>query len=208
MDAMDLFTDDGGVTRCFWCAGHTDYMAYHDEEWGHPVDDDRRLFEKVCLEGFQSGLSWLTILRKRDNFRAAFCDFDFARVARFGKQDRQRLLQDAGIVRHAGKIDATINNAARAVEMVAEYGSLAAWFWQHEPDAQPPLKTRADASERTTCAAARVMARQLKQRGWKFVGPTTAYAFMQAMGMVNDHLLGCDHYKVVEDLRHAFSRPA
>ena len=202
-----LFADPSRVRRCWWCQGHDDYVAYHDDEWGIPVDCDRRLFEKVCLEGFQSGLSWLTILRKREHFRAAFRQFDFHQVARFQSADIERLMQDAGIVRNRRKIEATIHNAARAVEMQREYGSLAVWFWRFEPDDLPPLESFEEARQRTTCPQAVELSRALKQRGWKFVGPTTAYAFMQAMGMVNDHLTGCSRYEVVENLRQAFFRP-
>jgi len=205
-----LISVPDNVVRCWWCHGHDDYRQYHDQEWGHPVVDDRRLFEKLCLEGFQSGLSWLTILRKRENFRTAFCDFDFSQVARFQQRDVEKLLKNAGIVRHRGKIEATINNAIQAVKMSAEFGSLAAWFWQYEPDAQdhPPISSKQDASTRTTCVTAIAMSKALKKRGWKFVGPTTAYAFMQAMGMVNDHLTGCTQFAVVEKLRKNLERPA
>jgi DNA-3-methyladenine glycosylase I len=203
------YTAADGQDRCWWCRGHDDYQRYHDEEWGWPVSDDRRLFEKVCLEGFQSGLSWLTILRKRDNFRKAFCDFDFRQVAQFTDRHRDRLLKDAGIVRHRGKIEATINNAARAVEMAEEFGSLAAWFWQFEPgeESGQPLTTKQEACGKSTCAEATNLAAALKKRGWKFFGPTTAYAFMQAMGMVNDHLGGCHCHAKVQAARKLFVRP-
>lgn len=197
----------GDDVRCWWCEGHDDYEQYHDDEWGHPVSDDRQLFEKICLEGFQSGLSWLTILRKRDNFRAAFCDFDFEQVARFGKRDVNRLLKDAGIIRHRGKIEATINNASRAVEMVEQEGGLAAWFWEFEPAERAAFRSKDDACAMTTCDEAKDLSKQLRKRGWKFVGPTTAYAFMQAMGMVNDHIEGCEQYTTVERLRSEFERP-
>lgn len=204
-----LIRGPDAVTRCWWCHGHDDYQRYHDQEWGHPVVDDYRLFEKLCLEGFQSGLSWLTILRKRENFRAAFCDFDFVQVARFRQRDVEKLLRNDGIVRHRGKIEATINNAVQAVSMFEEFGSLAAWFWQFEPLAQdhPPIVSKQDAGARTTCVTAIAMSRALKKRGWKFVGPTTAYSFMQAMGMVNDHLTGCVQFTVVEQLRQNLKRP-
>lgn len=201
-----LFNDEG-VHRCWWCQGHDDYVAYHDDEWGVPVDCDRRLFEKVCLEGFQAGLSWLTILRKRAQFRAAFRQFDFHQVAQFQPADVDRLLQNSGIIRNRRKIEATIHNAAQAVELQREFGSLARWFWRFEPDDLPPLTNDAEAAARTTCAQAVKLSQALKRRGWKFVGPTTSYALMQAMGMVNDHLTGCHRYEVVENLRHAFSRP-
>ncbi len=203
-----LFTGADEQQRCWWCQGHADYQKYHDEEWGHPTVDDQLLFEKVCLEGFQSGLSWLTILRKRDAFRVAFEDFDFHKVATFTDRRVAKLLQNKGIVRHQGKILATIHNAARAIEMEAEFGSLAAWFWQHEPlQSRGPLESKADAMFRTTCHEAEQMSKALKKRGWKFVGPTTSYAFMQAMGMVNDHLQGCSKYAAIEKLRKNLQRP-
>ncbi|MGB0620263.1 MAG: DNA-3-methyladenine glycosylase I [Myxococcota bacterium] len=195
--------------RCSWCGEHLDYQNYHDTEWGFPVDDDRRLFEKLCLEGFQSGLSWLTILRKRKNFRKAFADFDFDRIARWNERSVERLLRDAGIVRHRGKIEATLENAKRARELQAEFGSLAAFFWSFEP---PEATRPAHFDEKTLGAiaqteASRAMARALKRRGFKFFGPTTAYAFMQSMGIVNDHIQDCDTREVVERARTAFSRP-
>ena len=179
-----------GRPRCRWCGAAPGFEAYHDREWGFPVADDRRLFEKLCLEGFQSGLSWRTILDKRENFRRAFEGFDFHRVARFGEPDVARLLQDAGIVRHRGKIEAVINNARRAVELQAECGSLAAYFWRFEAEA--------------TGAA---LSKDLKKRGWAFVGPTTVYAFMQAMGLVNDHAADCVTAGEVTKARRAFQRP-
>ncbi|MCY4597017.1 MAG: DNA-3-methyladenine glycosylase I [Bryobacterales bacterium] len=199
-----------GLTRCFWGSKHPDYATYHDREWGLPVADDRLLFEKICLEGFQSGLSWLTILRKRESFREAFCGFDFERIADYSEQEVGRLLANPGIVRHRGKIEATINNARRAREMASQYGSLAAFFWQWEPktSARPgrldysTLLTLASSPESTS------MSRALKRRGWRFVGPTTAYAFMQAMGMVNDHIEGCHARPRVEERRRLFIRPA
>ena len=171
-----------------------EYRAYHDTEWGLPVADDRRLFEKLCLEGFQSGLSWLTILRKREAFRRAFAGFDFDRVARFGDRDIERLLADASIVRHRGKIEATVNNARRAVELVETEESLAAYVWRFEPERQtrPKRLTREPLSQLAQTPESQALAKDLKRRGWRFVGPTTAYAFMQAMGLVNDHLHGCD----------------
>jgi DNA-3-methyladenine glycosylase I len=205
-----LVRGDDGKARCFWGASPVEYVAYHDAEWGRPTADDRRLFEKICLEGFQSGLSWLTILRKRDNFRRAFADFDLARVAAFGPRDVERLLMDAGIVRHRGKIQSTINNAQRALELQKEAGSLAAFFWRFEPEA----RSRPARVDRPTLQAlgpseqATVLSKDLRKRGWSFVGPTTVYAFMQAMGLVNDHIHGCWCRGEVEKLRKTFRRPA
>ena len=184
---------EDGVARCFWGAGSDEYRAYHDEEWGFPVRDDRRLFEKLCLEGFQAGLSWLTILRKREAFRRAFVDFDFERVARFGRRDVTRLLGDASIVRHRGKIESTINNATRCVELVGAEGSLASYVWRFEPapESRPQPLTWAALQSMVQTPESRALAKDLKKRGWTFVGPTTVYAFMQAMGLVNDHIEGC-----------------
>ncbi|WP_038210083.1 DNA-3-methyladenine glycosylase I [Xenophilus azovorans] len=190
-----------GRLRCHWCAATPEYTTYHDREWGFPVDDDRRLFEKLSLEGFQSGLSWRTILAKRENFRAAFHRFDIDRVARFGERDVERLLQDAGIVRHRGKIEAVIHNARCAQALIAGEGSLAAYVWRHEA---PPAEASAPVS---TSAASIAMSKDLKKRGWKFVGPTTVYAFMQAMGLVNDHARDCVTRAEVERARAAFRRP-
>jgi len=190
-----------GRLRCHWCAATPEYMAYHDREWGFPVDDDRRLFEKLSLEGFQSGLSWRTILAKREHFRAAFHHFDIDRVARFGEHDVERLLQDAGIVRHRGKIEAVIHNARCAQALIASEGSLAAYVWRHEA---PPADNAAPVS---TSAASIALSKDLKQRGWKFVGPTTVYAFMQAMGLVNDHAPDCAMRAEAERARAAFRRP-
>jgi len=192
------------IVRCPWPGEHDDYLAYHDHEWGRPVVDDVRLFEKVCLEGFQAGLSWLTILRKRENFRAAFAGFDPAVVASFGSSDVERLLGDAGIVRHRGKIQSTINNARRALELAAEFGSLAAYLWGFEPAGQ--LRTASGEIPSTT-AESTALSRDLKRRGWSFVGPTTIYALMQAMGMANDHLSDCAFHDVVERERSALVRP-
>ena len=178
-----------GVARCWWCGDDPLYMAYHDTEWGRPVRDDRRLYEKLCLEGFQSGLSWLTILRKRDNFRAAFAGFDPAVVARFGEIEVERLLGDAGIVRHRGKIVSTINNAQRALELIDEFGSITAFLDQFVPAPVPAPVGIGDIPAKTAESAA--ISKELKRRGWSFVGPTTVYAFMQSMGLVNDHLAGC-----------------
>ena len=179
--------------RCGWCVGSPDYVAYHDREWGRPVHDDRRLFEKLCLEGFQAGLSWLTILRKREGFRAAFADFEPAAVARFGARDVRRLLADAAIVRHRGKIEATIHNAGRYLALVEECGSLDAYVWRYQPpaSARPRKLTLAALRAMATTPASIAMSKDLKRRGWRFVGPTTVYAFMQAMGLVDDHLDGC-----------------
>jgi len=180
-------------TRCAWCRGSDQYVDYHDSEWGVPVRDDRRLFEKIILEGFQSGLSWLTILRKRDNFRRAFADFDIDAVARFGKRDVTRLLGDAGIVRHRGKIESTINNAARCIELIQESGSLTNYVWRFEPDAvsRPKKLTWEVLKTMSQTPESQALSKDLRSRGWTFVGPTTMYAFMQAMGLVNDHLHGC-----------------
>ncbi len=199
-----------GGLRCFWAAAAADYLAYHDREWGFPVRDDRRLFEKICLEGFQSGLSWLTILRKREAFRRAFAGFDFEDVARFGARDVARLLRDAGIVRHRGKIESTVNNARRACQLAEEHGSLAAYFWRFEPDpaSRPRRLTWAALRRLTTSPEATALSRDLRRRGWTFVGPTTAYAFMQAMGLVNDHLEGCAVRPRAERARRTFRRPA
>ncbi|MHA1548064.1 MAG: DNA-3-methyladenine glycosylase I [Alphaproteobacteria bacterium] len=210
MESKDaLITGEDGRPRCFWHGGAPDYADYHDHEWGYPVDDDVRLFEKICLEGFQAGLSWLTILRKRENFRSAFAGFDIAKVARFGERDVARLLGDAGIVRHRGKIESTINNAGRALDLVEEKGSLAAYFWSFEPDpASRPAKfdwPALQAMSKTPESIA--LSKDLKKRGWSFVGPTTAYAFMQAMGLVNDHLDGCFYRAAAAQARAAFQPP-
>ena len=191
--ADGLVKGDDGTTRCWWGASTPRYAAYHDAEWGRPVIDDHRLFEKICLEGFQSGLSWLTILNKRDNFRAAFDGFDFAKVARYSARDVKRLLRDAGIVRHRGKIESTINNAKRASDLVDAFGSLATYFWRHEPapNARPKRITKAALMTMSTSPESIALSKDLKKQGWSFVGPTTVYAFMQAMGLVNDHLEGC-----------------
>ncbi len=200
----DTLPGPDGRPRCRWCAATPQYTHYHDHEWGFPVADDHRLFEKVCLEGFQSGLSWRTILEKRENFRAAFAGFDFERVARFGEIEQQRLLADAGIVRHRGKIAAAIHNAVRAQELVRECGSLAAYFWRYEPQgeaAEAPPQTRSTSPESLA------LSKDLKRRGWKFVGPTTVYAFMQAMGLVNDHAEGCVTRAEVARARRRFKPP-
>ena len=182
------------VNRCWWCGTDPLYVEYHDTEWGKPVTDDRRLFEKVCLEGFQAGLSWLTILRKRENFRRAFANFELDRVARYTARDVTRLLKDDGIIRHRGKIESTINNAQRAIEVGEECGSLSAYFWRWEPDAasRPKRITREALSGMATSPESIALSKDLRKRGWTFVGPTTIYAFMQAMGLVNDHVEDCD----------------
>ncbi len=197
-------------SRCFWVRdAPDDYVVYHDTEWGFPVADDRRLFEKICLEGFQSGLSWLTILRKREAFRRAFEEFDFERVARFGPRDVERLLADAGIVRHRGKIEATIANAKGACRLVEEVGSLAAFVWRYEPSpaTRPARLTESVLRGMKPPPEAAALARDLKKRGWRFVGPTTAYAFFQSMGLVNDHEHGCAVRAEVEQARQAFTVP-
>ena len=192
-----------GKSRCDWCSTAPEFLAYHDTEWGFPVSDDQRLFEKLCLEGFQSGLSWRTILVKRENFRAAFRDFDIERIARFTQRDVDRLLKNEGIVRHRGKIEAVINNAKRARELIRQEGSLAAFFWSYEPDVKQPAK----AQTVSTSAESIALSKDLKKMGWRFVGPTTAYAFMQAMGLINDHAPGCIIRNDVERARKSFRRP-
>ena len=195
-----LLRDAAGTRRCWWCGTDPLYVRYHDEEWGVPVAADRRLFEKVSLEGFQSGLSWLTILRKREAFRRAFRGFDLAAVARFDERTVERLLGDASIVRHRGKIEAVIHNARRALELVEECGSLAAFFWRFEPP-------RAFGGMPSTTPESKALGKELKRRGWVWVGPTTMYAFMQAMGLVNDHVPGCSARGRAERARRAFRPP-
>jgi DNA-3-methyladenine glycosylase I len=192
-----------GKPRCRWSGAAPEFMDYHDTEWGLPVADDKRLFEKLCLEGFQSGLSWRTILAKRDNFRAAFQDFDFNRIAKFTQRDVTRLLADEGIVRHRGKIEAVINNARRAQELAAREGSLAAFIWRYEPEA----KQLAAPQTASTSDAATKLSKDLKKLGWKFVGPTTVYAFMQAMGLINDHVAECSIRRSVARARKQFKTP-
>ena len=202
VEAMTTEPAEDGQHRCRWCLATPLYVNYHDREWGFPVGSDQRLFEKLCLEGFQSGLSWLTILNKRENFRAAFAGFDFRKVAKFDEADVQRLLQDAGIVRHRGKIEAVIKNAQRAIEMIEAEGSLAAFFWRYQP-AKPSTGTAIQAQTAESLA----LSKELKKRGWKFVGPTTMYALMQAMGMVNDHAPGCVTRAAVDKARKTFKLP-
>jgi DNA-3-methyladenine glycosylase I len=192
-----------GKLRCRWCGAAPEFLAYHDTEWGFPVGDDRRLFEKLSLEGFQSGLSWRTILAKRENFRAAFRDFDFDRIARFTPRDVDRLLRDDGIIRHRGKIEAVINNARQARELVKREGSLAAFIWRYEPDP----KHRGKPQTISTSPESTALSKDLKKLGWKFVGPTTVYALMQAMGLVNDHVEDCVIRAKVERARKGFERP-
>jgi DNA-3-methyladenine glycosylase I len=203
-----LITGDDGVTRCFWADSAPEYRVYHDTEWGFPVHDDVRLFEKLCLEGFQAGLSWLTILRKREAFRHAFAGFDFERVARYGERDVERLLADASIIRHRGKIEATINNARRALELVEAEGSLADYVRRFEPDpaTRPERVTWSALRAMSTTPESTALSKDLKKRGWRFVGPTTVYAFMQAMGLVNDHIDGCDVRAAVEAQASSASR--
>jgi len=197
------FKAEDGKTRCSWCSAAPDFLNYHDKEWGYPVVDDFRLFEKLSLEGFQSGLSWRTILAKRENFRAAFCQFDFNKVARFTQKDVARLLKDEGIVRHRGKIEAVINNAQRAKELVKEEGSLAAYIWKYEPDKKQTAKPQTVSTSEVSVR----LSKDLKKRGWKFVGPTTVFAFMQAMGLINDHVEKCVIRAKVDTARKKFKRP-
>jgi DNA-3-methyladenine glycosylase I len=209
--ASGLVRGADGLFRCWWGGGADElYRRYHDEEWGRPVADDRTLFEKLCLEGFQSGLSWITILRKRENFRRAFRGFAPEAVARFDRRQVERLLKDAGIVRHRGKIESTVNNARRALELRREFGSLARYVWRWEPaDIDCPSRlSRKALMGMSTTAESIALSRDLKKRGWTFVGPTTVYAFMQAMGLVNDHLEGCAARSRMRAAREAFARPA
>lgn len=197
---MSNFIGPDGKPRCNWTGGAPEFLDYHDREWGFPVKDDTRLFEKLCLEGFQSGLSWRTILVKRENFRKAFKGFDIAKVARFQEKDVERLLQDEGIVRHRGKIEAVINNAKQAKLLIKEKGSLAKYFWAYEPNPKelPPPQTLSQSE------LSKTISKDLKKRGWKFVGPTTIYSFMQAMGMINDHVESCVIRKKVAAARKVF----
>ncbi len=190
MTNKGLITDTHGKKRCKWCGTDPLYTHYHDTEWGKPVTDDTRLFEKICLEGFQAGLSWITILRKRENFRTAFDDFDIYKVAKYDNIKIETLLLNDGIIRHRGKIEATINNAQRAIEIIEEHGSLSHYLWSFQPKTYTQPKSYDEIPAQTDASLA--LSKDLKKRGWKFVGPTTAYAFMQAMGMVNDHIKDCD----------------
>ncbi|MCB1450114.1 MAG: DNA-3-methyladenine glycosylase I [Nitratireductor sp.] len=207
--ASGLLQGEDGVWRCAWHGNLPDYLVYHDQEWGRPVTGDTRLFEKICLEGFQSGLSWLTILRKRDNFREAFHGFDIERVAAMGEADIERLVKNAGIIRHRGKITSTINNARQAIVLANEKGSLAKYFWSFEPDqvSRPEIVTWEWMRANPVSPVSTAISKDLKKRGWSFVGPTTIYAFMQAMGLVNDHIAGCHCRESVEAERKALKRP-
>jgi DNA-3-methyladenine glycosylase I len=209
-DAAGITVGEDGVARCWWCGDDPLYRRYHDLEWGRPVDDDRRLFEKLCLEGFQAGLSWLTILRKRESFRRAFEDFQIEAVARFDTSSVDRLLTDAGIVRNRAKIEATINNARRCIELIDELGSLAAYVWRFEPDARsrPTVLDQPTLLQIGASPESKAMSKDLRRRGWSFVGPTTVYSFMEAMGLVNDHLDRCAFRAEVERERRAFQRPS
>ncbi|MHA6299899.1 DNA-3-methyladenine glycosylase I [Devosia sp. CAU 1758] len=198
---MNTIIGEDGLQRCRWCGGAPEFVPYHDEEWGFPVSDDTRLFEKLSLEAFQSGLSWRTILNKREAFRAGFAGFDIGRVAAFDEGDIDRLLGDAGIVRHRGKIEAVINNAARARELIVEAGSIAAFVWRYEAKSPAPPQSQ------TTSPESEALSKALKKRGWRFVGPTTVFAFMQAMGLVNDHAEGCASRARAAALRKAFVMP-
>lgn len=193
------------VSRCWWCEGDPLYIDYHDTQWGVPIADDQSLFEKVCLEGFQAGLSWLTILKKRDHFRRVFSDFDIQKVAKFTPKRVEKLLQDRGIVRHRGKIESTINNARQAIRVVEQHGSLGIFFWRFEPRSSPVVRAKQQVVAQT--AESTALSRELKRMGWSFVGPTTCYALMQATGMVNDHLRDCHAWQRIEDLRRDFHRP-
>ena len=205
-----LIKGEDDKLRCWWHGNDPLYVHYHDTEWGRPVVDDTRLYEKICLEGFQSGLSWLTRLRKRENFRKAFAGFNFKKVARFTEKDVKRLLQDAGIIRHRGKIEATINNAKLVDSLIDEFGSLGAYFWRFEPEpaSRPVRMDYATMRAMPVTPESTALSKDLRKRGFKFVGPTTMYAHMQAMGMVNDHLEGCCVRAEVERERKKFKRPA
>ncbi len=197
--------DEQGNRRCYWCGNDDLYIRYHNQEWGNPVADDQRLFEKICLEGFQAGLSWITILRKREAFREAFCDFDFHQVAKFTSAKVDRLVKNAQIIRHRGKIQSTVNNAQRAIETLDSHGSLAAFIWSFEPRKSPTLRSRKQVP--ATTQESSDMSKALKKNGWTFVGPTTCYAMMQSIGMVNDHIQTCHRWAKVKQLRKNFKRP-
>ncbi|WP_288076892.1 DNA-3-methyladenine glycosylase I [Pseudomonas sp.] len=209
MDKPGLSTNDAGLTHCSWRTAAPEYPHYHDHEWGVPVADDIQLYEKICLEGFQAGMAWITILRKREHFRRAFDGFDFRRVAQYGEADIERLMADPGIVRNRAKIVSTLNNARRACELVEEAGSLAKWLWSFEPtpDERPTRVDLAYWTANPTSPASVRLSKALKKRGWTYVGPTTMYALMQATGMVNDHLEGCACRELIEALRRRFNRP-
>ena len=209
MDKPGLTSNEAGLTHCSWRTAAPEYPNYHDHEWGVPVADDIQLYEKICLEGFQAGMAWITILRKREHFRRAFDGFDFRRVAQYGEADIQRLMADPGIVRNRAKIVSTLNNARRACELVQESGSLAKWLWSFEPapEERPAVVDLAYCKANPTSPASVRLSKALKKRGWTYVGPTTMYALMQAMGMVNDHLEGCVCRERVEDQRRLFRRP-
>ena len=200
-----IVVGEDGLARCWWADSTPEYRAYHDTEWGFPVADDRRLFEKLCLEGFQAGLSWLTILRKREAFREVFANFEVAEVARFGDDKFAELMNDARIVRNRAKIEATINNAQRVIELVEHEGSLAHFLWSYEGERPIKAPTRADLP--VTTPESKALAKEFKRRGWRFVGPTTVYAFMEAMGLVNDHIDGCHCRPAVDAARAKFKRP-
>ena len=204
-----LLTDTFEITRCAWCGKDTEYQRYHDTEWGVPIVNDQILFQKICLEGFQAGLSWLTVLRKRDNFIETFDNFDFKKISQYGDNDISRCLVNPGIIRHRGKIESTINNAKKAIELVNEFGSLASFFWSFEPGMKnrPEKLTFAVANQITMSAESIALSKALKKRGWTFVGPTICYSFMQAMGIVNDHVLGCSRRDDIETLRDVLIRP-
>ena len=204
-----LLTDTFEITRCAWCGEDTEYQRYHDTEWGVPIVNDQILFQKICLEGFQAGLSWLTVLRKRDNLRETFDNFDFKKISQYRDKDISRCLVNPGIIRHRGKIESTINNAKKAIELVNEFGSLASFFWSFEPSIKnrPEKLTYAVASQITMSTESIALSKALKKRGWTFVGPTICYSFMQAMGIVNDHVLGCSRRDDIETLRDVLIRP-
>lgn len=209
MSKEGLITGNDDKTRCWWPSDDDLYLKYHDNEWGNPVSEDRHLFEKLCLEGFQAGLSWITILRKRDNFRKAFYNFDYQKIAKMNDNDIERLLKNGGIIRHRGKIEAVINNAKIMPNIIKEFGSLASFIWQFEPNqkSRPPKMDYASARGLTQTKESEALSKALKKRGWKFAGPTTCYAFMQSMGLVNDHLEGCLYRPKIEQARKNFKRP-